>query len=594
MAVKTWASQFRIASFGSVLAVALMLEFNGVPPYFRSFVQNSSLMEKNHVALEKPTQTTTETTTDNATTPSLPPGPFQGNSLEWLQGTRLSNQVEDIDFVWSQILNIDTALQGELTSLETLMDRSICLKEGRFRTHSTTNWNVTDTNLINDWTFRLAYLGIHAWHHAPAMREAKLRQQYNYRGKSSEYPHQVKSFDFECASANFLITSMPRVGMGASFRLGAVNAMLMGMATDRITLFLNHVQSKNVPRMLQEDFWLASCKRSDMQCAFLPTSPCVVTLEDLEQETIVIPEVQARQMRRIGVIPNATMASYRYLYTNSRANPAPDRGLHGKVRKILVKQAGDMINALRIKTNGLPKDKFEVLGEALKRLKKTPAHKRDGKNYQNRNSLIHHAALVYVLRLQRNIQDRVDGQVSKILSKPKFDPQQAIGLPIRGSDKCLSESTCLSFDTYMKLATEVWSENFGGDNKGSVVITTEAKDIANASRLYSGNFSIVMNSDDILQDTGRPRLKQSRSQADAIMESTLVALKLQLHAKFTIGNCCSNFHLLLFDLLRNGCGLGETQQCLQETKNPEYHVCCSWTQSEECDVMYGRKNATRF
>jgi len=146
----------------------------------------------------------------------------------------------------------------------------------------------------------------------------------------------------------------------------------------------------------------------------------------------------------------------------------------------------------------------------------------------------------------------------------------------------------------MKLATEVWSENFGGDNKGSVVITTEAKDIANASRLYSGNFSIVMNSDDILQDTGRPRLKQYRSQADAIMESTLVALKLQLHAKFTIGNCCSNFHLLLFDLLRNGCGLGETQQCLQETKNPEYHVCCSWTQSEECDVMYGRKNATRF
>jgi hypothetical protein len=76
------------------------------------------------------------------------------------------------------------------------------------------------------------------------------------------------------------------------------------------------------------------------------------------------------------------------------------------------------------------------------------------------------------------------------------------------------------------------------------------------------------------------------------MESTLVALKLQLHAKHVIGNCCSNFHLLLFDLLRNGCGLAESQQCLQETKNPEYHVCCQWTKSDEFDIQYGRKNAT--
>jgi hypothetical protein len=34
------------------------------------------------------------------------------------------------------------------------------------------------------------------------------------------------------------------------------------------------------------------------------------------------------------------------------------------------------------------------------------------------------------------------------------DPQEAFGLPIRGSDKCGRESTCLKFDKYMQLATE--------------------------------------------------------------------------------------------------------------------------------------------
>jgi hypothetical protein len=104
----------------------------------------------------------------------------------------------------------------------------------------------------------------------------------------------------------------------------------------------------------------------------------------------------------------------------------------------------------------------------------------------------------------------------------------------------------------------------------------------------TGNLTIIMNREDVLQDTGRPRTPKYRSQADAIMESTLVAIKLQLHTKFTLGNCCSNFHLVLFDLLKEGCGLSETQQCLQETTNPAYHVCCQWTNTEECSSQFGR------
>jgi hypothetical protein len=531
---------------------------------------------------------------ETATRPPNPRrSPFSSNSLEWLNGHRLSNQVEDPSFVLSQILDLDSALDGEFKSLQAISDRSICHKEGRFRSLSATNWNVTDAKLVDDWTFRLVFLALHAWHHVPAATEAKKRTKYSYQGKSELHPYDIKPFDYECPTAKFLITSMPRMGMGASFRMGAVNAMLMGIAADRITLFLNNIKSNKAPAVqITEDFWLASCDRMDMQCSFLPTSPCVITMEALENETIVIPETLARHMRRRGSIANETMAAHRYLYTDSRLNPVRDKGIHQKVRNTLATQAASIIATLRRKTQGLPEEKFAVLDQALEQLRHLAPHvdRTEGYTYQNRDSMIHHAALLYLLRMQRGMQERVEGQANKILMQSKFNPDLAIGLPIRGSDKCFTETTCLPFENYMDLANEVWSEHFAGHDNGSVVITTEATDIANASRSYdtAGNLTIVMNRDDILQDTGRPRTPKYRTQADAIMESTLVAIKLQLHTKFTIGNCCSNFHLVLFDLLMEGCGLSETQQCLQETTNPAYHVCCQWTNTEECNSQFGR------
>jgi hypothetical protein len=74
-----------------------------------------------------------------------------------------------------------------------------------------------------------------------------------------------------------------------------------------------------------------------------------------------------------------------------------------------------------------------------------------------------------------------------------------------------------------------WSEYFVGYDTGNIVGTTEATDIANASRFYdtAGNLTIIMNRDNVLQDTGLPTRTPSRTQAYAIMESILVALKLR-------------------------------------------------------------------
>lgn len=597
--------------FCLLVLVVLMRNVASVPHFFVDFVKNEVLVEKQQQVGIKKVSTVhysstlqhqqgivTSSSPENVPaidasatleTLLLTDGPFHGNSLEWLQGTPLSNQMEDTEFIWSQISEIDLAVSNS-NSLHSIMDRTVCHKGGRFRTLSDTNWNVTDTMLVSDWAFRLTYLAIHSWHHAPARNEAFARRQHN--GNPQDPPFHVKPFDFECPNAKFLITNMPRLGMGASFRLGAVGSVIAAIATGRIAVFLNSINSTNIPSLLTEELWLASCDRLDMQCAFLPTTPCVVTLEALENKTVTIPESIARGVRRLGRIPDATMNAQRYLFMETRLAPVPDRGILFKAGSILLAEAKEMVAALHLKTNGLPIDMFTVLDKALQQLKLSTVNKMhtDGYTYYNRYSMIPHAALLYILRLERGMHDRVLRQSEKILTgSGQFDPTRAIGLPIRGSDKCNRETTCLPFDTYMNLANEVWLEHFAGHDKGSVVVTTEATDVANASRMYAasyagggGTLSIVMNDEDVLQDTGRPRTPKYRARADDVMESTLVAMRLQFHTKFTIGNCCSNFHLVLFDLLQHGCGLSETQQCLQETTNASYHACCQWSKTEEC------------
>jgi hypothetical protein len=79
--------------------------------------------------------------------------------------------------------------------------------------------------------------------------------------------------------------------------------------------------------------------------------------------------------------------------------------------------------------------------------------------------------------------------------------------------------------------------------------------------------------------------------ADAVMLSAVSSLKAQLMANVVIGNCCSNFHQLLRELIEQGCGgagvggghVGSTTfYCLQDHPNPDYRLCCSWDKSSRC------------
>ena len=142
----------------------------------------------------------------------------------------------------------------------------------------------------------------------------------------------------------------------------------------------------------------------------------------------------------------------------------------------------------------------------------------------------------------------------------------------------------------------------------NIVVTSESREILRQHQRYTSavrnsNQSLahprlIWNHRDVAQDTGY--LEEVRvssgdsatsayafnSTADEMMLSALSSLRAQLQTGVALGNCCSNFHLLIKDLLDQGCGATRTShfQCLQDHEDPAYHVCCSWDQSPRCQM----------
>mmetsp|Transcript_21658 Transcript_21658/g.32804 ORF Transcript_21658/g.32804 Transcript_21658/m.32804 type:complete len:349 (+) Transcript_21658:124-1170(+) len=200
-------------------------------------------------------------------------GAFSSNSLEWLMSTRLSNAIEkDPQNVWSQILDNADFLDTLDPSL--LTERTVCDKSSQFRSTFAQEWDAQNETVVKGWTFRLIYLAIHHLHHFPAKEEAELRRKF-YDPENSDYDNLLSSSDFECPNTKFIITTVARMGFGATFRIGVVNSILYGIVTDRVTIFLNNVKPfTNLTygdkdfNQLSEDWWLTNCPRQDMQCFF--------------------------------------------------------------------------------------------------------------------------------------------------------------------------------------------------------------------------------------------------------------------------------------------------------------------------------------
>lgn len=230
-------------------------------------------------------------------------------------------------------------------------------------------------------------------------------------------------------------------------------------------------------------------------------------------------------------------------------------------------------------------------------------------DYANDQSATHQALSLHALRPNADVQRQLDKVLSDIVPSD-WNPDGTYGMPIRASDNCNAESDCLSLEQHVQVANLLWKRhehmrrasrdyNYTHDEnkaKPTILFNTESRDVvreqeeylAAASTESLGYFDrrVIRNTRDVLPDTGRFSYKSGHNNqslgaaatADPIVLSALVSLKLQLYARLTGANCCSNFHTLLGHFFHAGCGASKQNDfvCLQNMRDPELRICCRW------------------
>ena len=533
------------------------------------------------------------------------------NSEGWIKGPRIGNTQKGhilFDTAMKMILN-SPALIGPhgRGSIHTLLKQTICHEQSRFLNY--TDDGSEGQKSIDFWALRLIYLSIHMHQHKEAAEEAKLRRELGCDKVLNQ--NDFGTFDYECPNTKFLVVPMGEMGLGAVMRLGAVNALFAGIATNRTVLLINNVTVGD--KSLQKPWVHASCERGDIQCFFMPPSPCTVTEAELASAYTMV-KSEARRMFKFGEMPPGHEED-RVIVSNFVLRPkhTPPGFLDAisNYSDIIIEHVREATGGDDPRIEIMEKSKAVIVDE-------TPFDKEQKYYYNGVESRIHHAAVFYAMRPNPYYAEKLDEIHNKVMPED-FNPELSFGLPIRASDKCLMESECLAFPQYMKVMGQIWNthQDLVGESAAahgvtdlttSIVLTTESQSVLRDKERFETNetlrqqvpfkYQFVTNDHDVMQSTGLPKnfVKnlQFQSTQDEIMLSAVSSLKAQLMAKFTVGNCCSNFHLLLFDFLQDGCGAAKDNigQCLQDNEDPEFRLCCMWSKSEECDIKaLARKEA---
>ena len=618
----------------------------------------------------------------------------QLNSKSWLESKRLGNNdnddnnssrfIIDNEYVKFSILNIESLFSSSVSSLKNnddddddetnsqeILRHTICAKTSRFlnlkfsssstdKDDDNNNKTSADTTANNQATIRylslrLLYLSIHVHQHRHAMKEAEYRLNNNNNKCENEMKKRnIGRFDFECQDAKFLIVPLKPSGLGAQVRLVMAPALMAGIASDRIVLFING--SPVGPKFIREPWILSSCTRRDKQCFFLPDSPCVLTNDEISNATI-LENSERRLLFRTGQLPDHIQNNDRVVVMDMAGRPQrTPENFRNRITHIAKEY---IINPL-LKVN--PKDpRLPLLLAAVDYILQEDNDNNDDSlfYYYGRNSQAHHAMVFFAMRPNFHFAQKIDNIIDHVIFEGNDNQNNhridlALGLPIRASDKCIDESECPSFETYIQLMQSIWDKNENNllnvrrdiatsSNieehllNTSIILTSESSEIFQAQQnmiiqdqqqqqqqsnnrssdnLLSFPYKFVTNKYDVLQNTGDPaRLNLTdasgiTSSKEDILLSALTSLKMQFYAKYTIGNCCSNYHLLLFDFLKDGCGAataststtttgdgrhgGDDQHvatCMQDHDDERFRICCGWTKTEKCLAKRSEREA---
>ena len=324
----------------------------------------------------------------------------------------------------------------------------------------------------------------------------------------------------------------------------------------------------------------ATCGRGDFQCHFQPVTACSPTIDS---------------------IANANATSF-FAFKGVLFNPkAPIPYGDAKFIKFNQKRglgtAARILNAVHNIVSTLI-DELDPNDRRLPTIKKAASSILVEPRDSNESDFIH-AAMMYALRPNVAKGEQLEAFYQNDMPDD-FDPKRTLGMPIRGSDKCNQESECLKPSTYIKLMGSIWTENGlsekFGDGKANVLVTSELPDIMERVNEVSSNDTMakqlpftprwITNTNDVRPGNGnvfRANLSHGQTRDD-VMTSILSSFKLQMSSLRTIGNCCSNFHRVIFHLLRGGCGIEPENKgiCLQSRNESIYQVCCNRRSSPVC------------
>lgn len=415
-------------------------------------------------------------------------GTFQ-NSEKWLKGPRFSNIVEtrmsDDDFVASLIMDASPLMSDN--GSEHLLEHSICpsgsiflkWQESEAARGQMTSQDLLDLRLeeennedkvmMDGWknmtttssstpnvaslTMRLMYLVIHEHQHKPARAEAKARWLEKNQNKTtmvlsststtlSSVPLQhantknqpnnkLGPFDFECDhDTKYIITGIPsRRGFGSNFRAYGAEPIMLGLIMNRVALHMNSLHLG--PRILRTNFFYSKCPRKDMQCMFMPLSPCVVTHDDIAN-AVMLPKDELVKFRSTGILDEIYAKEKVLVVETSNVHVLP-KGFHDvfvkKIEKLYnrekIKHTDEALNSSNNSTSGTKHYPWELNDELMEKVKQFILDP-ENKWY------MWYPAIMYGMRPNEYLKGELDRILSNVIPKD-FNPATSIGIPIRGT-----------------------------------------------------------------------------------------------------------------------------------------------------------------
>lgn len=339
------------------------------------------------------------------------------NSKEWLEQDRVGNTRESN---MSDQMVLDMILQSPSLSYDPfLLRQTICHKDSRFL-----NWTDDGSEgntSLHYWSLRLMYLSYFHHQHAPAQEEARIRQSYPECVSILQETYQVGSMDYECPGTKFLVVPMGEMGLGAVMRLGAVNALVAGVATNRTVLLVNNLEDIG-DKSLHKPWVHASCPRGDIQCFFMPPTPCTITKQEIDQGRMLV-RGEARRLFKFGEIPEGHEDD-RVIVCNFVLRPKHVPETFPNSMQLLADSIVERYNPLD--------HRVTVMRQALTILM-APDPTDDTRPYYYfaAASRVHHAALFYSMRPNYHYAQKLDSMMQQIIPE-SFNPELSFGLPIRG------------------------------------------------------------------------------------------------------------------------------------------------------------------